>query len=224
MTNRQRFSLFIAFVIAAATFAQFHSVHAASPSVTYTPTYIGGCGTGGYYVEAVLNVTGAPFVVDVTRTMVGQYTDVFTDSFSTDVIDYPVFLGASGLASTLPYTVTTVIRYNGEILESFTITCDENGQTIFTKGIVELGNSDSPTFRGPPLPIPSERNLVLVITDVPVDASRVIRTCQTVFLQTKQENRVYFFNIILPEGSYIDVAEDYGQPNGEPIYPACVGR
>jgi hypothetical protein len=88
-------------------------------------------------------------------------------------------------------------------------------------------------YQGPALPPPDERNLVLVTADTAVlDApggvptGDVLKACQTAFVIDNNGG----YGEIFVMGGWInlayttDVPEDYGQPNGSPVVPSCVGR
>ncbi len=87
-------------------------------------------------------------------------------------------------------------------------------------------------YAGPPLPPPGERNLVLVMSDAPIlDAAGgsstgdMLKMCQTAFIigQSGNYGEVYVMGGWIDMAHTVDVAEDYGQPNGAPIYPGCMG-
>ncbi len=85
-------------------------------------------------------------------------------------------------------------------------------------------------FRGPGLP--ANRDLVLIIGDIGVQSApdgdptgKVIYKCQTVFLidnnTTGDWVQVFMMGGWIPKAATVDVAENYGQPGGQPIDPAC---
>lgn len=90
-------------------------------------------------------------------------------------------------------------------------------------------------FSGPPLPPPGGRNLVLLIGTTPVLSEpagtaigQILKTCQTTFIiETSKDGRygrLYVMGGWIDLHAVADVAEDYGQPGGQPIAPQCVGK
>lgn len=88
------------------------------------------------------------------------------------------------------------------------------------------------TFRGPALPGPSGRNLVLITGDYGVytapngtPTGAVLHQCQTAFvIETSEDGewyRLFTMGGWIPVITTRDVAENYGQPGGEPIDPFC---
>lgn len=88
------------------------------------------------------------------------------------------------------------------------------------------------TFRGPALPAPGARDLVLITGDYGVYSApngtptgAVMHRCQTAFvIETSADGewyRLYQMGGWVPVITTRDVAEDYGQPGGEPIDPFC---
>jgi hypothetical protein len=132
--------------------------------------------------------------------------------------------------------------------DSFSYTLSDGSNTTSGTVIVQVTDPNAPPnnvppasatpepFRGPALPEPSARNLYLLGEDTPLlsspngeTTSKVLLACQTVFiLETSgQFGRVYSFGNSrgwISTNTLIDVAEDYGQPDGQPILPQCVGR
>jgi hypothetical protein len=88
-------------------------------------------------------------------------------------------------------------------------------------------------FSGPGLP--SKRNLVLITSSTAVldkpggePTGRGVYTCQTVFVTDTDASgnygEVFVMGGWIPLSVTFDVPEDYGQPNGTPIRPDCVGK
>ena len=95
-----------------------------------------------------------------------------------------------------------------------------------------VGDCSVLPYAGPPLPPPGERNLVLIMSDAPIlDAAGgmptgdMLTTCQTAFIvgESGDYGEVYVMGGWIDMGHAVDVAEDYGQPNGAPVYPGCMG-
>jgi hypothetical protein len=55
---------------------------------------------------------------------------------------------------------------------------------------------------------------------------RVLRACQTAFVLDVQNDFAKIFSMggWVTTNTYVDVAEDYGQPGGQAIYAPCVGK
>ncbi|MBX3080736.1 MAG: hypothetical protein KF716_03820 [Anaerolineae bacterium] len=98
-----------------------------------------------------------------------------------------------------------------------------------------VGGDAEGQFSGPPLPGPDARNLVLINKTVGVLSSpggaqtgEVLKVCQTAFiLETSpdgQYGRIYVMGGWIPLSATVDVAEDYGQPGGQPIRDDCKGH
>jgi hypothetical protein len=97
------------------------------------------------------------------------------------------------------------------------------------------GSSDPNVFRGPGLPGPGQRNLVIINQAVGVQTApdgkqtgAVLQPCQTVFIvDTSADGK---FGKIFVMGGWIsldatqDIPENYGQPGGTPVRPDCVGK
>jgi hypothetical protein len=106
------------------------------------------------------------------------------------------------------------------------------GDIYIYSGDDEIG-CPTPTFCGPALPGAGARDLVLMMTDTAVFSApngsptgRVLRACQTAFVLDVQNDfaKIFFMGGWVPTNTYVDVAEDYGQPGGQAIYAPCVGK
>jgi hypothetical protein len=105
--------------------------------------------------------------------------------------------------------------------------CTANGPG--TSSITNSGGA----FSGPGLP--EKHDLRLVTRDVNVlseprgkPTGGVLKACQTVFtIDTSKDGKYYQVFVMggwIPVDATADVAENYGQPGGQPIVPQCVGK
>jgi hypothetical protein len=208
---------------------------AALTATTVNAATFGAPSTGGTEVTGTTDDdgSGTDFYISVCLDANGNIEDIddgdVTVGFTTisDSCDAGDFDGNDG-----PFPLSVVMC---DTPVYFPYSDDDPAAAGFIAAYCGGGSSDAPVFSGPPLPGPDARNLVLLLSDTAVFSApggsptgRVMTACQTGFVLELSDDgayaRIYSMGGWIPVSTYTDVAEDYGQPGGAPIYPLCVGR
>jgi hypothetical protein len=143
-------------------------------------------------------------------------------------------------ALTLPFNLTyTIVSFADGIpvhTSTAQIRCEVGGGAT----LLSIANSGESSgggggFGGPALP--EKRNLVLIGADTPVydgpggkplATGQSLKACQTAYIIGTSEDgawgQLFVMGGWIPLSKTTDVAENYGQPGGQPTLPQCVGR
>jgi hypothetical protein len=142
------------------------------------------------------------------------------------------------------FTYTRTIRTfaDGQLVLTSTLTifCNHQGGTDWDATVQSISTQASgaagalSAFSGPGLPL--ERDLVLFLEDTPVlieprsttSTGESILQCQTAFVIDYSDDELYGEVFVMggwvPMAATVLVADNYGQPGGQPIWLGCEGR